>query len=148
MTTVKFNRKPVAGPFNSLVEDFFTELPILFKNDFNNFDRKAFVPVNVKETDKSYLLEVVAPGFEKTDFKINLDQNLLTISVEKKDEVKEDNEKHIRREYSYRSFKRSFTLDEKIDATNIEASYINGVLTLNLPKKPEVKAAATEIAIK
>ncbi|MEK7227080.1 MAG: Hsp20/alpha crystallin family protein [Bacteroidota bacterium] len=154
MTTVKFNRKPIAGPFNSLVDDFFTELPVLFKNDFNNFDRKAFVPVNVKETDKSYLMEVVAPGFEKTDFKINLDQDLLTISAERKDEVKEDTSaslnvtKHIRREYSYRSFKRSFTLDEKIDATNIEASYINGVLTLNLPKKTEVKAAATEITIK
>lgn len=148
MTTVKFNRKPIAGPFNSLVDDFFTELPVLFKNDFNNFDRKAFVPVNVKETDKSYLMEVVAPGFKKADFKINLDQDLLTISAEKKDEVKEENDKHIRKEYNYRSFKRSFTLDEKIDATNIEASYINGVLTLNLPKKTEVKAAATEITIK
>lgn len=154
MTTVKFNRKPIAGPFNSLVDDLFSELPVVFKKDFNNFDRKAFVPVNVKETDKSYLMEVVAPGFEKTDFKINLDQDLLTISAERKDEVKEDTSaslnvtKHIRREYSYRSFKRSFTLDEKIDATNIEASYINGVLILNLPKKTEVKAAATEIAIK
>jgi HSP20 family protein len=72
----------------------------------------------------------------------------LTISAEKKDEVKKENEKQIRREYSYRSFKRSFTLDEKIDATNIEASYINGVLTLNLPKKEVVKASATEIVIK
>jgi HSP20 family protein len=93
-------------------------------------------------------LEVIAPGFEKTDFNINLDQNLLTISAEKKDDVKQENEKQIRREYSYRSFKRSFTLDEKIDATNIEASYINGVLTLNLPKKEVVKAKATEITIK
>ena len=119
----------------------------LFKTEFNNVERKGFVPVNVKETEKSYQLEVVAPGFEKTDFKINLDQNLLTISAEKKDEVKDENQKQIRREYSYRSFKRSFTLDEKIDATNIEASYINGVLTLNLPKKEVVKASATEIVI-
>jgi len=151
MTTVKFNRKPFAGPFNSLVDDFFTELPAVFKKDFNNYDRNAFVPVNVKETDKSYLMEVVAPGFEKTDFKVNLDQDLLTISAEKNTSASlstDQNEKQIRREYSYRSFKRSFTLDEKIDATNIEASYINGVLTLNLPKKVEVKAAATEIAIK
>ncbi|HZI54964.1 MAG TPA: Hsp20/alpha crystallin family protein [Chitinophagaceae bacterium] len=148
MTTVKFNRKPFAGSFNSLVDDLFTELPVLFRNDFNNSDQKDFVPVNVKETDKSYRMELVAPGFEKADFKINLDQNLLTISAEKKSEVNDENEKQIRREYSYRSFKRSFTIDEKIDATNIEASYINGVLTLNLPKKTEVKAAATEIAIK
>jgi HSP20 family protein len=144
MTTVKFNRKP----FNSFMDDFFTELPALFKNDFNNYEQKGLVPVNVKETEKSYRLEVIAPGFEKTDFKLNLEQNLLTISVEKKEEEKKENEKEIRNEYSYRSFKRSFTIDEKIDATGIEASYINGVLTLNLPKKEEVKASATEIAIK
>ena len=148
MTNVKFNSKPFAGTFNNLVDDLFAELPVLFKNDFNNAERKGFVPVNVKETEKGYLLEVVAPGFEKADFKVNLNQNLLTISAEKKEELKEEKEKQIRREYSYRSFKRSFTLDEKIDATNIEASYVNGVLTLNLPKKEEVKASATEIVIK
>ena len=148
MTNVKFNSKPFEGSFNTLVDDLLSELPGLFKNEFNNVERKGFIPVNVKETDKSYQLEVVAPGFEKTDFKVNLDQNLLTISAEKKDEVKQENQKQIRREYSYRSFKRSFTIDEKIDATNIEASYINGVLTLNLPKKEVVKASATEIIIK
>lgn len=148
MTNVKFNSKPFAGTFNNLVDDLFAELPVLFKNDFNNAERKGFVPVNVKETEKGYELEVVAPGFEKTDFKVNLDQNLLTISAEKKDELKDENQKQIRREYSYRSFKRSFTLDEKIDATDIEASYINGVLTLNLPKKEVVKPSTTEIVIK
>ncbi|HKB42833.1 MAG TPA: Hsp20/alpha crystallin family protein [Chitinophagaceae bacterium] len=147
MTHVKFNRKPFEGNFNSLVDDLFTELPVLFKNEFNQTLRKDFIPVNVKETEKNYQLEVVAPGFEKTDFKINLDQNLLTISGEKKNEVKE-NEKQIRREYNYHSFKRSFTVDEKIDATKIDANYVNGVLTLNLPKKEEVKASATEITIK
>jgi HSP20 family protein len=148
MTNVKFNSKPFEGSFNTLVDDLLSELPGLFKNEFNNVDRKGFIPVNVKETEKSYQLEVVAPGFEKTDFKINLDQNLLTVSADKKEEVKEENQKQIRKEYSYRSFKRSFTIDEKIDATNIEASYINGVLTLNLPKKEVVKASATEIVIK
>ena len=148
MTNVKFNRKPFEGTFNNLVDDLFFELPVFIKNEFNNGNRKTFIPVNVKETEKTYQLEVVAPGFEKTDFIINLDQNLLTISAEKKDEVKNENEKQIRREYNNRSFKRSFTLDEKIDATNIEASYINGVLTLNLPKKETVKASATKIVIK
>ena len=154
MTHVKFNRKPFEGTFNTFVDDLFTELPALFKNEFNNGERKGFIPVNVKETEKSYQLEVVAPGFEKTDFIINLDQNLLTISAEKKEDVNQDcfgsasQEKQIRREYSFRSFKRSFTLDEKIDATNIEASYINGILTLNLPKKETVKASATKIVIK
>jgi HSP20 family protein len=148
MTNVKFNSKPFEGSFNTLVDDLLSELPGLFKNEFNNVDRKGFIPVNVKETEKSYQLEVVAPGLEKSDFKVNLDQNILTISAEKKDEGKEGSHKQIRREYSYRSFKRSFTIDEKIDATNIEASYINGVLTLNLPKKEVVKASVTEIVIK
>ncbi|HQV60707.1 MAG: Hsp20/alpha crystallin family protein [Chitinophagaceae bacterium] len=148
MAYVKFNSRPFEGTFNNLVDDLFTELPVLFKNDFNNTERKGTIPVNVKETEKSYQLEVVAPGFEKSDFKVNMEQDLLTISAEKKSEVKDENEKYIRREYSFRSFKRSFTLDEKIDATNIEASYVNGVLTLNLPKKVAVKAAATEIIIK
>ncbi|HRX94553.1 MAG TPA: Hsp20/alpha crystallin family protein, partial [Chitinophagaceae bacterium] len=114
MTHVKFNGRPFAGTFNSLVDDLFTELPVLFGNDFNNPERKVSVPVNVQETDKSYVLEVIAPGFEKTDFSLNLDQNILTISAEKKDEVKEENQKQVRREYTYRSFKRSFTIDDKI----------------------------------
>ncbi len=152
MTHVKFNRKPFEGSLNSFVDDLFTELPLLFKNDFNQSERKGFVPVNVKETEKSYQLEVVAPGFEKTDFKVNLDQNLLTISVENKNNIKEEAHDHpveklIRREYTFSSFKRSFTLDEKIDATNINASYVNGVLRLNLPKKETVKASAQQINI-
>src|SRR5258705_7063277 len=102
MTSVKFNRKPFTGSFNSFVDEFITELPALLKKDFNNSDQKVFVPVNVKETDKSYRMEVVAPGFEKTDFTINLDQDLLTISAEKKNDPdsnreKEENEKSIRR---------------------------------------------------
>ena len=88
MTNAKFNRKPFEGSFNNIVDDLFTELPAFFKSEFNNTVRKGFVPVNVKETEGNYQLEVVAPGFEKTDFKINLDQNILTISGEKKVEVK------------------------------------------------------------
>lgn len=151
MTNVKLIRKPFEGTFNSFVDDLFADLPSVFKNDFNNFERKGFVPVNVKEKETGFTLEVIAPGFEKNDFKVNLDSNLLTISADKNAEVSENGtgkEKEIRREYSYRSFKRSFTIDDKIDATKIEASYINGVLTLNLPKKEAVKAQATEIVIK
>ena len=144
MTNVKFNRRPFEGTWNNLVDDLFTELPAIFKNDFNNGSAKGYVPVNVKETENGYQLEVVAPGFEKADFKVNVDDKLLTISAEKK----EDNVKKIRSEYNFRSFKRTFTLDDKIDATNIEASYINGVLVLNLPRKEEVKAPVTEITIK
>ena len=146
MTLVKFNRKPFERSFSNLFEDFFNDMPVL-KTDFDQSEWNGFAPVNIKETEKSYDLEVVAPGFEKADFKVNVDQNILTISAEKKNETKEENEKQIRREYNHRSFKRSFTLDEKIDASNIEAKYVNGVLTLNLPKKEAVKASAKEISI-
>jgi HSP20 family protein len=120
----------------------------LLSSGFNNTVRKDSVPVNVKETEKSFQLDVIAPGFDKTDFKVNIEQNILTVSAEKTNEANEESDKQIRKEYIFRSFKRSFTLDEKIDATNIEASYVNGVLRLNLPKKEAVKQSATEIVIK
>ena len=150
MTLVKFNR-PVSRGFN-FVEDFFNEFPSLFNDGFNKSAANGFVPVNVKENDGTYQLEVVAPGFDKNDFKVNVDANVLTVSAEKKTEEKNEadngkKEKQVRSEYNYRSFKRSFTLDEKIDASNIDAKYVNGVLTLNLPKKAEVKEAAKEITI-
>ena len=153
MTQVKFSRRPFDNGFNNLVNDLFSGLPILFNKEFNQSYRKDSIPINVIDKEKSYLLEIVAPGFDKTDFKINVEQDLLTISGEKKiDEQKntnsDQNEKQIRKEYSYRSFKRSFTIDEKINATNIEANYVNGVLTLNLPKNEPVKASIKEIAIK
>lgn len=148
MTHVRFNGRPLQSSINNLVDDLFTELPGFFKNDFNQTERKGFVPVNVKETAKGYQLDVVAPGFDKSDFKVSLDQNLLIVSAEKKEEVKSGDEKQIRREYAFRSFKRSFTLDEKIDATGIEAAYINGVLTLNLPRKEAVKPETKDIEIK
>jgi len=144
MTQVKFNRKPFDGSFNSLVDDLFAEFPVLYKNEQN---WKGTVPVNIKETEKNYSIEIVAPGFEKTDFKVSLEKQLLTISAEKKNEMKEENEKQIRKEYSYPTFKRSFTLDEKTDGTNIDARYVNGVLTLNLPKKEVVKPSVQEINI-
>ena len=144
MTVVKFNNRPTNG-FN-LLENFFNDIPTLFKDDFGS-SLKNFVPVNIRESKEAYQLEVVAPGFEKNDFNINLEKSILTISAEKKNEVKEESEKQIRKEYHYRSFKRSFTLDEKIDAEKIEAKYVNGVLTLNLPRKVEVKASTKEISV-
>lgn len=151
MTHVRFGRRPFEKSFNNFADDLFLELPVLYRNGTDTVF-KGFAPVNIKESDKGYSLEVVAPGFDKSDFKVNIDQNVLTVSAEKKEEVKENaensnTEKQVRREYSFRSFKRSFTLDEKIDAAGIEAKYNNGVLVLNLPKKEVVKATAQEINI-
>jgi len=145
MTVVKFNNRPANG-FN-LLDNFFNELPTFFKDDFGT-KAQGFIPVNVKETKDAYQLEVVAPGFEKNDFNVNLEKNILTISAEKKTESGNKDEKQILKEYNYHSFKRSFTVDEKVDAEKIEAKYVNGVLTLNLPRKEEVKVSAKEILVK
>jgi HSP20 family protein len=145
MTLVKLNNRPANG-FN-LLDNFFSELPTFFKDDFGT-RAQGFIPVNVKETKDAYQLEVVAPGFEKSDFNINLEKNMLTVSAERKSETDNKDEKQVRREYSYHSFKRSFTIDEKVDSEKIEAKYVNGVLTLNLPRKEEVKASAKEISVK
>ncbi|MGK2864111.1 MAG: Hsp20/alpha crystallin family protein [Chitinophagaceae bacterium] len=148
MTQVKINRKPFDGSFNNLIDDLFADLPVLNRNE--NWIGSA--PVNIKEMEKNFIIEVIAPGFDKSDFKISLDQQLLTISGEKKTNIKEGQEnngfeKQIRKEYSYRTFKRTFTLDEKTDGTSIHAKYVNGVLTLNLPKIEVVKPAVKEISV-
>ena len=146
MTLVKFNRRPFEASFNNLVDDLLTGFPVFPKNETDQ-QWKGFVPVNIRETEKNYNIEIVAPGFEKADFKISVDEQILTISAEKTNELKEENKKQIRKEHSYRSFKRSFTLDEKTDVAGIDAKYVNGILTLNLPKKEEVKTPAQQINI-
>jgi HSP20 family protein len=130
------------------VDDLFSEFPGFFKNDPAVTNRKGITPVNIIESEKGFRLEIVAPGFEKSDFKVTLDQTLLTISGERKVEQKNEEGKKVRSEYGYPGFKRSFTLNETVDATQIAANYINGVLILNLPKKEEVKEAAKEIEIR
>jgi HSP20 family protein len=144
MTQVKFSRRPFHSGFNNLVDDLFADLPVLFKETGN---RMQNVPVNIQEKENGYQLEVFAPGFDKADFKINVEQELLTISAEKKTENAETKDKLVRREYNVSSFKRSFTLDDKFNSDGIEAKYVNGVLTLNLPRKEEVKSASKEISI-
>jgi len=147
MTLVTFKNRPIERNFNNVVDTFFNGFPSLFKEDLTTPAFKPFAPVNVKEVENGYQLELVAPGFEKEDFNVNLDRNLLTISVEKKNEEEAKAAKVIRREYKYQSLKRSFTLDENIDAENIDAKYVNGVLVLTLPKKAEVKPATKQISI-
>jgi HSP20 family protein len=146
MTYTRFGNKPFEKNFNNLVDELFTEIPVFFKSNFNG-NRNGFAPVNIVENDTSYFLELFAPGFNKSDFKVSLDEGILNISGENKADQKNETLKTIRKEFGVRSFKRSFTLDEKIDATNIGASYINGVLRLNLPKKETVKGSAKEIII-
>jgi len=147
MTHSKFHNRNFDRSFDNMVDELFHGLPVVLNDGYNFLTKQGYVPVNIKEAGNGYILEVVAPGFEKPDFKVNVDNNVLTIAAEKRSEENSEIQKQIRKEYSYRSFKRSFTIDDKIDATAIDASYVNGVLILNLPKKVEVKEATKDIKI-
>jgi HSP20 family protein len=144
MTQVRFTNKPLGQSFNNFMDDFLATVPSIIREDF--VPVKGAIPVNIRETETAYLLEVIAPGMEKDLFRVNLENNILTIEGEvKKEEAKE--EKQVRREYRFQSFKRSFTVDENIDAEGISAAYVNGVLTLNLPKKAAVKPSVKQISV-
>ena len=141
MNQLKFINRPVAKQFDNFFNDFFS--PAVWSTPSS--DVSSIPAANVQETPVAYLLEISAPGRNKEDFKVNLEKDLLTVSYEKKEETTTENNKTIRREFHYNSFKRS--LDEKIDASNIQAKYENGILKIELPKKPEVQEQPKQIAI-
>ncbi len=95
--------------------------------------------VNIKESKEDYQVEVAAPGMNKDDFKIELENNFLVISSEKEDKKEEEGKEFTRREFSYQSFKRSFSLPKTIEDSKIKANYKDGVLKITLPKKEEAK---------
>lgn len=145
MTLVR-TTNPFGKSFDGLMNELFNELPSNLGKTFRE-DVWAFPAVNITEQNDVYQLQLSAPGYDKADFNLKLDGNILTISAEKKTENKAENEKTIRKEFSVKSFKRSFTVDDKIDAGNISARYENGILHVELPKKEEVKAVAKQITI-
>lgn len=95
--------------------------------------------VNIKESDDGYMVEMAVPGMEKADFKINLENKMLCIASEKKSETEKNEDNYSRKEFSYQSFSRSFSLPESVDEGKIEAKYENGILIINIPKKEEAK---------
>ncbi len=123
---------------NALVPGFFNLMDKFMTDDFQTPAHYSRPAVNIVETEKSYALEVIAPGMKKEDFKIAIEKDLLTISYEKKESSEEKTDKYIRKEFSMNSFKRSFTLNEKLNAEGVTAKYENGVLHVNIPKA-EVK---------
>jgi HSP20 family protein len=104
--------------------------------------------VNVVEQDNAYQIDVAAPGFERSELKVTMDKNLLTISSVPAQKQEEKKEKFLKKEYSTSSFTRSFELPENIDADKIEASHKNGVLSITVPKKAKVEIPVQDIEIK
>lgn len=141
MTLVKNN--PVY--FGNLFDELFNQFPTNWGKDAQS--GFTFVPANIHETKDGYHVEISAPGRNKEDFKVSLENGLLSIGFEKKEITENKDFKTIRKEFSFRSFKRSFSLDEKINTAGIQAKYENGVLKLYLPKKEEVSVTPQQIAI-
>ena len=107
-----------------------------FDNDLPSLDYAKRIPsVNVTENEKEFRIEMAAPGLERTDFKVKVENGVLTISSEKEQEKKEEKKNYTRREYSYNSFSRAFTLPENCAPDQINAKYENGILGITLPKK-------------
>lgn len=140
MTFVKLNN-PLPRTFNNIFHDLLNEIPASKEWSANT------PPVNIVETSDAYHLELSVPGRNKEDFSVIVEKNLLTISYEKKEETKSEDVKSVRKEFSYQSFKRSFSLDDKIDAEKIQAKYENGLLKFLLPKKEQAKETTQQISI-
>jgi HSP20 family protein len=143
MTLVKFkrdNEKALMPGVNDIFESIF--------NDTFFSDRIVTrVPaVNISETTDHYHIELAAPGLKKQDFKISVDRDQLNISVEQ--QAEQNDRKYNKREYSYTSFVRSFTLPELADQDRIEAAYEDGVLKIDVAKKEEAKTISRQIELK
>ena len=143
MTLVKFNNKTrnTAPYFNNVFDSLFSEA--LNKN----YGVNKVPNVNIYEGLNEYKIELAAPGLVKEDFKIDLKKDNLSIWAEKKAEEGAIQKDFTRKEFEYSSFARSFVLPEGVDADKISAEYLNGILTITIGKKDEVKLTHKEIIV-
>lgn len=126
----------------SLIADVPGIFSDFWDDDFwsSRFSNQQKMPLaNVKESDEDFSIELAVPGMTKKDFDISVDNNILKITSEKKMEKEEKEENYTRREFSYSSFARSFSLPENINADKIKATYEDGILKLKLPKRDPAK---------
>lgn len=127
-----------APAISNFFDDFFTR--DLFNWPSSSATGTSIPKVNIYETDAEFHVEMAAPGMTKDDFKVELDNNMLTISSQKESEnVQDDKKNYQRREYSFQSFVRSFHLPDSAEAEKINAKYADGILNLVIPKKEEAK---------
>jgi HSP20 family protein len=146
MTLVKFNSN---NKSNKLAPGFIDVFDSLISDNFFSDRMMARVPAaNISESEDSFHVDLAAPGLKKEDFKLKLERNVLTISVEHQTEQNHDARNYAKREYSYSSFVRSFTLPESADENSIEAKYTDGVLSIDIRKREEAKSVSRQIEIK
>lgn len=146
MSLIKFNNSrngnSLAPMFNDLFESFLNDSP------FSDRMISRVPAVNISEDQSNYFIELAAPGLSKENFKLQLDRNMLTISVERKNENVQENKQFNKREFSYNSFVRSFALPDSADDSAIDAQYVDGILKIQVQKKEEAKSVARQIEIK
>lgn len=121
--------------FPTLLDDFINNDWNLKVSDFSS----STPAVNIKELDSQFEIELAAPGKEKADFEVEVEDGILSISSSREDKKLNEKEKFTRREFSYNSFRRSFTLPDSVDNTKIDASYKGGLLQVILPKHKETR---------
>ena len=146
MTIAKYRPQAVlTSPFSELVNEFFgRDISQMLGHD----DAHRSVPaVNIVERANEFELHLMAPGYAKEDLKLNVEDNTLTVSAEKKVEDLKENERFTRREFVHSSFTRSFRLPETVNAEGIRADHANGMLVVRIPKAEAVKPKAREIII-
>lgn len=146
MTLIKFPSKTVnsdvVNPFvNSVFENLFNE------SFFTDRLITRVPAVNIVETEKDFSIELAAPGLEKSDFKINVDKNIVTISADITEQKEVAEKLYTKKEYSFNSFSRSFTLPDVVDYSNINAIYEKGVLVVTIGKKEEAIIAKRLIEV-
>lgn len=142
--------KPNYSPMKDVFQDFFSNAVNRTLSDILNIDSPVSQPsVNILETADNFKIEMAAPGMEKEDFKLSLENNRLSISSIKEDKKVEESENYTRKEFSYSSFSRTFDLPESVDVEKISANYEKGILMITLPKRTEAKPQpAKQIEIK
>src|ERR1700742_3129379 len=145
MTLVKFNNDRK----NTLMPGLNDVFDSIFNDTFFSDRLVSRVPaVNISESENNYHVELAAPGLKKEDFKLNLDRNQLSISVEQSVDHEDNQKNYSKREYSYNSFVRSFTLPESADDNQIKATYTDGILRIDIAKREEAKMVRRQIEIK
>jgi len=131
MTLIRWHQR---NPLGDMMSNF-------FENELGDFFGKRITDpsANIVEQQDSFLLEIAAPGLKKDDFKIHLENSVLTISADIEDEKKEEGKNYTRKEFHYGSFSRSFTLPKTIDLEAIKADYQEGILKITMPKREEAR---------
>lgn len=131
-------------PFTSVVSDLFYNQNLL-NDEF--FSKDSLPSVNISDTGDGYVMELAVPGMNKDDFKVKVDNGILSISAETKGQKEEKEKNYTRHEFSYSSFLRAFTMPENAKENEIKATYDNGILKIKIGKKASSQSKALKIPV-